>query len=101
MNGRILFLTLSLSACNGCPPSPPAADAGAPSPSPVADGGASGCMGSCPTAPAGCERTTIDPGSCSNSACSAPLPACHYARLPDAGDGVVCPATLVGRCIAP
>jgi hypothetical protein len=98
MNGRVL-LFLSLSACNGCPSSPPAADAAPPPP--PAEGGGSGCMGACPTAPAGCERTTIDPGSCSNSACSAPLPVCHYARLLDAGDGVVCPATLVGRCIAP
>lgn len=60
-----------------------------------------GCMGECPTPPDGCVRTTIDPGSCSDTACSTPPPVCHYGRAPDAGDGVVCPPALTGRCVAP
>jgi len=56
-----------------------------------------GCEAECPTPPAGCERTSIDPGACS-SACKTPAPVCHYAPVDAAA---VCPATLAGRCIPP
>ena len=55
------------------------------------------CMAECPSPPAGCVRTTIDPGSCATS-CASPLPQCHYAQSEDAA-GAVCPPLLVGRCI--
>lgn len=61
----------------------------------------SGCMASCPTPPAGCQRTSIDPGSCTeDSGCTSPAPVCHFAPLSDS-DGTVCPPTMPGRCIPP
>lgn len=57
-----------------------------------------GCMGECPAAPPGCERTRVDPGSCADTACTTPAPTCRYAAVEA---GAVCPPTLVGRCIAP
>lgn len=76
---------------------PPAADA-APATDASSDGPIPGCQASCPTPPAGCQRTTIDPGACGDSKCSTPLPVCHYAPMQDSA---TCPKTLAGTCIPP
>jgi hypothetical protein len=78
---------------SGCRPAP----APAPPPDAPVEGGYSGCQASCPSPPAGCERTSIDPGYCgADSGCTAPPPVCHYKATAPNTD---CPPTLTGRCI--
>ena len=60
----------------------------------------SSCMAECPAAPAGCVRTSVDPGACAEGSCAGPVPVCHYAPV-DASDGFVCPEKLAGRCVGP
>jgi hypothetical protein len=88
-------MTLTFLALLGCPPVPPAPDAG-----PSTDAGFSGCMASCPSPPVGCVRVSIDPGYCTpDSGCTSPPPMCRYA--PAGSAQVECPPSMAGRCIPP